>query len=549
LSDSDFSTQEICMTRPSWWHVAARACAVTVVGALAVASSGAASAAGEGSASDRSPHREQPSTSQRTVDVQILGLNETHGQLVSLARERGGPLAGGAATLAAYLQREEALNRRTLILDSGDFMQGPAISSYFEGESTVEVFNALGVDAAAVGNHEFDWGRDAFAERVAQADFPFLAANIVDESTGRAPEGIQPYVLEKLRGVKVGVIGVANPDTKNVTLPAATEGLSFLDLEQTAAAVNDAVEDLRRRNVETIVVAAHQGLETATTGALAELVGQLSQEVDLVLGGHIPLEFDTVINGIPVVQPFGNTRGYADVTLTVDRATKDVVDVTTAVDPTWVDEITPDPEVQAIVDRYQAELDQALGGTVGEASSPILRGASRAVESEMGNFVTDAMRTYLEGVDIAVTNAGGLRADIDAGPITLQEVYAVLPFNNTLVTMDLTGAQVRSVLEEGANSQYGTVQVSGLRWSYDAEAPFGSRVTSVTLADGTPLDPDATFRVATNNFMATGGDQLTTLTKGANTVDTGINLVETVVRYLEVNSPVDPQMEGRLTVE
>ncbi len=345
------------------------------------------------------------------------------------------------------------------------------------------------------------------------------------------------------------MIGVANPDTKNVTLPEATEGLRFLDVEQTAVAVNDAVEDLRRRNVETIVVAAHQGLETATTGPLADLVGQLSQEVDLVLGGHIPLEFDTVINGIPVVQPFGNTRGYADVTLTVDRATKDVVDVVTAVDPTWVDEITPDPQVQAIVDRYQAELDQALGGTVGEASTSVVRGATRMVESEMGNFVTDAMRTCREGVDIAVTNAGGLRADIDAGPITLQEVYAVLPFNNTLVMMDLTGAQVRSVLEEGANSQYGTVQVSRLRWSYDAEAPFGSRVTSVTLADGTPLDPDATYRVATNNFMATGGDQFTTLTKGANTADTGINLVETVVRYLEANSPVDPQVEGRLTVE
>lgn len=498
-------------------------------------------------AGERTPPALAEPQSQRTVDIQILGLNETHGQLTPL--KRSGRLAGGAPALAAYLKQEEAENPRTLILDSGDFMQGPAISSYFEGASTVDVFNEMGVDAAAVGNHEFDWGQDAFAERVAQAEFPFLAVNVIDDATGEAPEGVSPYVIEKLDGVKVGVIGVANPDTKNVTLPAATEGLTFLDLEQTAAAVNDAVAELRAQKVETIVVTAHQGLETEATGALADLVARLSGEVDLVLGGHIPLEFNTVINGIPVVQPYGNTRGYADVTLTVDRSTKDVVGTAVELDPTWTDAIAPDPAVQAIVDGYQAQLGEELGKTVGEAATSILRGSTRGVESEMGNFVTDSMRDYIEGVDFAFTNAGGLRSDIDAGPITLEEVYAVLPFNNTLVTMDLTGAQVRQVLEEGAFSQYGTVQVSGLKWSYDADAPFGARVTSVTLPDGTPLDPAETYRVATNNFMATGGDQFTTFTAGTGTVDTGINLVDTVVHYLEHHSPVDPQVEGRLTVQ
>lgn len=521
--------------------------AIIAVAALMLAVPGPAAAHEGKGGPGAHPHAQPEHHSQRTVDVQILGLNETHGQLTPMKRD--GRAAGGAAVLASYLAQEEAENPRTLILDSGDFMAGPAISSYFEGASTVDVYNAIGVDAAAVGNHEFDWGRDTFAERAAQADFPFLAANIVDQETGRAPEGIQPYVVEKLRGVKVGVIGVGNPDTKDVTLPAATEGLEFLDLEASAEAVNAAVEELRSRKVETIVVTAHQGLESDTEGDLADLVALLSDEVDLVLGGHIPLEFETTINGIPVVQPYGNTRGYADVTLTVDRATKDVVAVTSELDPTWVDEVAPDPQVQAIVDDYQDQLGEKLSRTVGEASTAILRGETRGVESEMGNFVTDAMREYLPGVDFAVTNAGGLRADIDAGPVTLEEIFAVLPFNNTLVTMDLTGAQVERVLEEGAGSQYGTVQVSGLAWSYDAAAPFGDRVTSVTLPDGTPLDPDATYRVVTNNFMAGGGDRFTTLTQGANTVDTQTNLVDTVVHYLGHHSPVDPQVEGRLTVE
>ena len=520
--------------------------AVVAVGVITVAVPGLAAAHGTGTGPRSQPPAQAEPQSQRTVEVQILGLNETHGSL--LPGKDGGRPIGGAATLAAYLEQEEAENPRTLIIDSGDFMQGPAISSYFQGESTVEVFNAMGVDAVAVGNHEFDWGQQTLQERIAQADFPFLAANIVDEATGEAPAGIEPYVVENLKGVKVGIIGVANPDTKNVTLPEATEGLRFLDVEETAAAVNDAVAELRARNVETIVVTAHQGLESETEGPLADIVAGLSAEVDVVLAGHIPLEFDTEINGIPVVQPDGHTHGYADVTLTVDRATKDVVAVTTELERTWGDEIEPDAEVQSIVDRFQAQLGEELGKTVGEAQTSILRGVTRGVESEMGNFVTDAMRTYLADVDVAFTNAGGLRADIDAGPITLEEVYAVLPFSNTLVTMELTGEQVIQVLEEGAGSRYGTVQVSGLTWSYDADAPFGNRVASVTLPDGSPIDPAATYRIATNNFMAGGGDAFTTLTEGSNVIDTGINLVDAVVRYLEQHSPVDPQVEGRLTV-
>lgn len=198
-------------------------------------------------------------------------------------------------------------------------------------------------------------------------------------------------------------------------------------------------------------------------------------------------------------------------------------------------------------------LNETHGQFVGEATTPIL-GFQVPGETEMGNFVTDSMRTYVlqldPEVDFAFTNSGGLRADIDQGPITLAEIYAVLPFNNTLVTMDLSGAQVVQVVEEGAgHPSYGTVQVSGLEWAYDADAPFGERVTEVRLPDGRPIDPTATYTIATNNFMAAGGDEFTTLTQGQNATDTQTNLVDTVVRYLELNSPVDPQVEGRLTVE
>ncbi len=509
------------------------------------------------SGAESKPRPGKPVPEDRVAEVQILGLNETHGQLVPLSQRNADGTrtnVGGAAALATYLEREEAENPlRSLIVDSGDFMQGPAISSYFEGKSTVEVYNEVGVDSVAVGNHEFDWGRDALDQRIAEANFPFLANNIIEDSTGDQPSGIAPYEVFKRDGLKVGVIGVGNPDTKNVTLPEATEGLTFLNPARTSAAVADSVKELKAAKVETIVLTPHAGLETATEGPLADLLRALpaetADELDFALGGHIPLDISTEINGVPVVQPLGNTRGYADTTLTVDRRTGDVVKFAATSDRVLTDSVTPDPGVKAIVDRYQVELQAALGETVGEATTPIVRGATRMVESEMGNFVADSMKNYYPGVDFAFQNAGGLRADIDEGPITLEEVYAVLPFNNTLVTMNLTGAQIEQVLEEGANSRYGTVQVSGLKWAYDAEAPFGNRVTRVTLPDGTPIDPNATYKIATNNFMATGGDEFTTLTQGQNTTDTQTNLVDTVVHYLELNSPVDPQVEGRLTVE
>ena len=486
------------------------------------------------------PERPAP----RTVEVQILGLKETNGQLVPTRRD--GRLAGGAGVLGSYLAAAEAENRRTLILDSGDFMQGPPISSYFQGASTVDVFNAMGVDAVAVGNHEFDWGIFTLAERIRQADFPFLAANIVREGTGAPPARIAPYAVFNLHGVKVGVIGLGNPDTKNVTLPAATEGLAFLDPAASTAAANAAVQQLRRRRVETIVVLAHMGLETSTSGPLVEIVEGLSDQVDLVLGGNDPREFNTVVGGIPVVQPYGNTAGYADVALTVDRVTRDVVAVRAETRATWVEGVTPDRAVQAIVDRYQRKLRAALSGVVGEARTPIVRNLT--AESEMGDLVTDAIRAYLPGVDFAFINAGAFRADIDAGPITLEEIYAVQPFNNRLIVMDLTGAQVIQVLEEGAASRYGTVQVSGLRWSFDDDAPIGERVRSVSLPDGTPIDPAATYRVATNDFMAAGGDQFATLTRGMNPVDTGKDPVDAIVAWLAAHSPVDPQIDGRLTI-
>lgn len=501
---------------------------------------------------------DKPVSPGRTVEIQILGLNETHGQLVPLSQrnaDSSSTAVGGAAALATYLEDEEEENSRTLIVDSGDFMQGPAISSYFEGKPTVEVYNEIGVDSVAVGNHEFDWGRDALAQRISEADFPFLANNIVEDSTGEQPEGISPYKVFDLKGVKVGVIGVGNPDTKNVTLPEATEDLSFLNVEETAAEVSATVEELQEKKVRTIVVTPHMGLESETEGPLAEMLSLLSanaaDEIDFVLGGHIPLDITTEVNGIPVIQPLGNTRGYADVTFTVDRKTKDVVGFDGSSSRVVTDSVEPDAVVEEIVERYQAEIDEALGEEVGVAETSILRGpgGDRTVESEMGNFVTDSMRAYFPDVDFAFTNAGGLRADIDEGPITLEEIYAVLPFNNTLVTMDLTGEQVEQVLEEGANSGAGTVQVSGLTWAYDADAPLGNRVTRVTLPNGEAIDPNATYKIATNNFMATGGDGFTTLTQGRNTFDTQFDLVDTVVRYLAENSPVNPQVEGRLTVE
>jgi 2',3'-cyclic-nucleotide 2'-phosphodiesterase (5'-nucleotidase family) len=501
--------------------------------------------------------------------ITVVSTNDFHGALVGQVQSWShGDMVGGAEWVAGYLNivREENPGG-FLYLDAGDTMQGTLISNYFYGASTIEALNEMGVDAMALGNHEFDWGQDILADREHQAHFPFLAANVFYKDTTIRPAWATPYIIKPVEGIKVGVIGVAYPDTPTVVNPVLVANLDFTDPDD---AVNDLIDDVEADGATMIVVVAHIGGFWPSFGeGIKDFTCSLdSDKVDLVVSGHTHSRIDDVLCDIPVVQAYSGGTAFARVNFTVDKRSGEAVSyemnysaVTTYQtyygNPAsyeqwdtgeWV-EVVPDPEVGAIVDYYEELIADIKDEVIGETTTAITR--QYRYESVMGDWVTDIMRAYDAGIDFAMTNSGGLRQDIDAGPITFGEVFEAQPFDNTLVVVELDGSEVRQVLEEGITGAHGVVQVSGLQFTFDYDAPVGSRIIGdvIDLSTGLPLDLAQTYYVAVNDFMANGGDEYDTL--AANPQSNTYALVrDIVVDWVKANSPFtppDPAVEQRIT--
>jgi 2',3'-cyclic-nucleotide 2'-phosphodiesterase (5'-nucleotidase family) len=510
-----------------------------------------------------------------TTTVTIVGTNDFHGALEN--RLVSNRLAGGAEWLAGYVNVVRAENPNgTLWIDAGDQMQGTLVSNYFFGSSTIDVMNAMGVDAAVVGNHEFDWGQDVLQDRVDQAEFPYLAANIFyakkngnpNHGHGGRPHYAKPYTIFEVNGVKVGVIGIALPETPSVTNPINVSNLVFLD---GADAVNDVLPEVEAEGATIIIVAAHIGgfFPNFGEGIMDFTCGLDPDKVDLVVSGHTHSRIDDVMCDIPVVQAFSSGTAFSRVDFTVDTATGEATSYvmnpfssggapTTTYNTTSTftatyhgTVVTPDPVVEALVDEYVAEIAEVKNTVIGYSNTAITRNSR--FESSMGDWVTDIMRAYDPSIDFALTNSGGLRAELNAGEVTFGEVFEIMPFDNTLVLVELTGAEVIQVLREGTTGQHGLIQVSGLKFSFDyGTAAIGDSVLVgdvIDLNTGQPIDPNATYTIATNDFMANGGDHYATL--GANPgTNTFVLIRDLMVDWVEANSPFtapDPATEQRIT--
>ncbi len=513
------------------------------------------------------------------VTVTVVSTNDFHGALVGSTHSWShGDMVGGSEWVAGYLNIVREENPEGFIyLDAGDAMQGTLISNYFDGASTIEVFNEMGVAAMALGNHEFDWGQEVLQARYDQADFPFLAANIFFKKKhgnplhghGGRPHWAKPYVVRKVNGVEVGIIGIANLETPLITNPVNVANLMFTDPVE---AVNDVLPEAESEGATMIVVLAHIGgfWPDFEEGIKDLACGLDPDEVDLIVSGHTHSRIDDVICGIPVVQAYSSGTAFARVDFTVDKRTGEVVDYEMNYEPpttyqtyygnpasykrwdtgVW-EQVMPDPEVAAIVDRYEAEIESIKNEVIGETTTAITRDYRH--ESAMGDWVTDIMRAYDPDIDFAFTNSGGLRADIDAGEITFGEVFEAQPFDNTLVIVELDGNEVRQVLEEGITGAHGLVQVSGLQFTFNYDLPAGSRIVGdvIDLSTGLPLEPATTYYVAVNDFMAAGGDEYDTL--AANPQVNSYELVrDLVVDWVKANSPFtppDPAVENRITAQ
>jgi 2',3'-cyclic-nucleotide 2'-phosphodiesterase (5'-nucleotidase family) len=424
----------------------------------------------------------------------ILHVNDFHGALQTTRAGADRPEEGGAARLAALVKTERTPT--TLFVAAGDLMQGTNLSNLFAGRPVIEAFNLMGLDASAVGNHEFDNGQPALGERAAEARFPFLAANIAGDGPWK------PASILRVGSLRVALFGLTTEETPVATHPRNVKGLAFGDAVATARRL---VAELRPQ-ADLIVALTHLGAEED------EKLAAAVPGIDVIVGGHThtKIEQPETIGGTLVLQAFerGVFLGRLDLEVTDGKVTSHryrLVPVTAAAGE--------DPAVATLVAGYLQRLGDKMNEPVGTATEDLEGGkdAMRTRETNLGDLVADVMREA-SGADVALVNGGTIRAGIPAGPVTVGTIYNVLPFDNWLISFAITGKELRESLETGVSRvevrDGGFPQVSGMSYTFDPKAPAGSRIVSVRVGDA-PLDETRHYVLATHDFLAAGGNGYT----------------------------------------
>lgn len=483
------------------------------------------------------------------TDVRIIYVNDFHGFAEPYKPLGSKEMLGGIAYLAGDVKRLRG-QCPSLLLSAGDMIQGSNWANLFQGRDVFELMNAMRFDAMALGNHEFDYGPQVLGQRIAQAQFPVLGANV----EGLAQ--IKPYLIKTLQGVRIAIIGVVTPDTPVTTHPRNVAGLKFIP---PAAAVRHYLQELQGQ-ADIFLVLSHIGYQEDRT--LAETV----PGIDVIVGGHSHTKLlePAVVGKTIIVQAWEHAKALGVLNLQIERGKITHYDG-------YLQEIRPeagkaDPQIQKIVALYSGKVNAWLNRTVGETAVDLDGQNVRTRETNLGDLLADIMR-QAAGADAAIINGGGIRTSITQGKITVKDVYAVLPFDNYLVAIRLTGQQIKATLEHGVSSLEEPSgrfpQVSGLAFTYDSQASVGSRVKEVLL-NGKPLELDRDYVVATNDFLAAGGDGYKTFgealraggdfsdlggtIKSQNLVynDPGTWLRDLVIAHLQAQKQINPQAEGRI---
>ena len=484
-----------------------------------------------------------------TPRLRIIGTNDMHGGLEPKP-DANGVLRGGAAYAATVIEKarnECAPNCETILLDAGDLFQGTVISNLSFGRPVLEYYNRMGYTAAALGNHDFDWGVDTLRARIRGATFAFLSANI-KFADGREVPWIRADTIVVRGKTKVGIIGVSTPDTKTSALPAIVKPYRFDD---PATVIDAHAKSLRARGADLIVVVAHEGGFCNTrdgvescTGDIFDVAEKITQKVDLIVSGHTHSFLNTRANGIPIVQARTATQAVDVVDIPLDEngkpsgpAVADVRSVNTA-------SLTPFAPVDSIVSRASKLVAPIASRRVATIAVSLSRTGS---QYPLGNLVADAQRWAGKG-DIAIMNNHGIRAGLAAGEVTYGKLFEVQPFANTLYRIRMTGAQVRQYLEKLIGMDELQVHVSGISVGYNPDLDKGSRITSLRLPMGKTLNENAFYDVVTNNFIASGGSNMGP-PSGSKQTPLSITDLDALINYLKtLRSPITPPSENRIFI-
>src|SRR6266511_1016993 len=392
-----------------------------------------------------SPVPPAPSRSSDSTLLRVLAINDFHGALEAQVWpwSEGRPV-GGAAALKSWLDSlARACGCTTVRLDAGDEMQGTPVSNFNFGRPVISAMNVFGIDAAAIGNHEFDWSVDTLRARIADARYRFLAANVTDSGGTTRPDWAEPFTVIARGGIKVAVIGLALPETPRTTAPRNVRGLAFGD---GAPAVRRVLPEARAA-ADFVIVVAHIGAfcdgdGAACHGEIVDLARGLdSGTVDLIVSGHTHSLVNTVVNGIPIVQARSSGAGIAVVDFVRVRATERVARA--RIEKPYADQVRPDPALADTVREYERSIETVTSRPVTRLKTDLRRSGE---EYGLGRLIADAQRNVARA-DVAIVNNGGLRADLAAGLVTYGALYQVQPFQNRLMRLAIPGKALKQALE------------------------------------------------------------------------------------------------------
>ncbi|TPW31094.1 multifunctional 2',3'-cyclic-nucleotide 2'-phosphodiesterase/5'-nucleotidase/3'-nucleotidase [Martelella alba] len=507
--------------------------------------------------------------------LNILHTNDLHSRIEPITKydstcapedDAAGECFGGVARLKTAIDQTRAglSGQNVLLLDAGDQFQGSLFYTQYKSGPVAEFMNAMGYDAMAIGNHEFDDGPEELLKLIDAVDFPIISGNTVPTDDSILKDKYKGYVIKDIGGEKVAIVSVLATDTGETSSPGPT-----ITFEDDIAYLKKAVSEIEAEGVNKIILLSHVGYPRDQ-----EIAAQVDG-IDVIVGGHSHTllsntddkaagPYPTKVTNpagveVPIVTAYAYSKYLGDLNVTFDD--NGVVTAASG-DPILLDaSFQPDEAIAARVEELNGPLTEIKKKIVGEATAEIVgdRTVCRAAECPMGDLVADAMldRVADQGITIAIQNGGGVRASIGAGTVTMGDVLTVLPFQNTIATFQLKGSDVVAALENGLSQIEDGAgrypQVSGLNYTYDSTKAPGSRIVSVEVdtdgdGDFSPIEPDTVYGVVSNNYMRAGGDGYSIFAeKGMNAYDFGPNLEDAVAAYIGANSPYTPAIDGRIT--
>jgi 5'-nucleotidase len=526
--------------------------------------------------------------SANTVDLRILAINDFHGYLrpspgirITDPADKTKKIvvpAGGSETMASVVRNLRDGHQNSIFVAAGDLIgASPFLSAMFHDEPTIESLSMMGLAIAAVGNHEFDEGKDELLrmqnggchprdrcrgpQPFLGAKFHYLAASTFERATGKTL--FPPYEIKEFDGVPVAFIGLTLKGTPEIISPAAAAGLEFRDEADT---VNALIPELKARGVEAIAVLIHEGGEPVgdynecpgISGPIVDIVKKFDSAVDVVISGHTHRAYVCEIDGKLVTSADKYGTLVTAIDLKLDRATRDIVSATADNTIVRIGAYPKDPEQTALLDAYDKVAAPIANRRAGTVTATLSRAPNDAGESALGDIIADAQLAATREADkggavMAFTNPGGIRTDIttkEDGAVSFADVFASQPFRNQLVTLTLTGAAIKEMLEQQwlDPKRPRILQVSkGFAYAWDASKPYGTHVIADRMTlNGVPIESNNTYRVTVNNYLALGGDGFTAIKSGT-APQFGIYDSDALFAYFGANSPLAPTAQDRIT--